>query len=366
MCLEDLAILDDILRAVFPETGAEYFGGCSVILFGDIAQLPPMSGHKCVITSTIPDLKAQAQHGFQCFSCFSEVYELRHVFRIDHTDAMASRFNAMLSRIRHMSPTQDDIDFLSGLSPSPDINIPLLLGSTALCTTRFCASDYNFKAIQFLKSISSAPVYSVFTGMQEVLYAAIGARVVLLENINIPAGLYSGALGTIQAIIYAQSPQFSCHPECIVVQFDNFLGPSLHPTEPRFVPVFPIKPSSSLGIHNIFPLQLAFGMTVYKCHSLTMKKIVVHLGNRASMPGSLYVALSRVKRFGDVQIAYLAPSLCFADFANMFSKRLLLAELIRLQELSIATRAQHFSLDVLAELQMELQVLQDLMEQLEQ
>jgi hypothetical protein len=356
--LEELAILDDILRAIFPKTKDEYFAGCSVILFGDIALLPPINaGRKCVITSTIADFGAQAQHGFHCFSSFLEVYELRHVFRMDRSDALALRFNQMLSRVRLMSPTQDDLDFLSSLSPA-DTSISLRLGSTAFCTTQQSAFDYNLRAIQLWKSSASVPVHPVRTGTHEVLYAAIGARVVLLDNINITTGLYAGALGTIRSIIYAQGTRCSCFPECIVVQFDKYWGPSLHPSEPRFVPIFPRRLSFPQGTRNFLPLKLAFGVPGYNCHSLTMSKVVVHIGNGAPVPRLLYLALSRVERISDVQIAYLAPSLCFEDVADVFSKRLLLTELIRLKQLSIATRAQHFSLDSLAEQKGELEVLQ--------
>ena len=57
-------------------------------------------------------------------------------------------------------------------------------------------------------------------------------------------------------------------PTAVVVQFDNYRGPSISETVPSCVPVCPITASTQLsdGLHERqqLPLRLAWAITIHK------------------------------------------------------------------------------------------------------
>ena len=118
-------------------------------------------------------------------------------------------------------------------------------------------------------------------------------------------GLVNGAVGTVLGVIYRSEEKPPAVPTAVVVQFDDYRGPSFLGGVEKVVPICPIKRSwenqdggqcSRLQL----PLTLAHAVTVHKAQGATLPKAAVDLEEREFAAGMSFVAMSRVKRFGDL------------------------------------------------------------------
>ena len=82
---------------------------------------------------------------------------------------------------------------------------------------------------------------------------------------------------------------------------DNYDGPTLFEDHDGkgVVPVFPIRKEWEVGSEKysrtMFPIVLAYAITIYKSQGVTLTKAVLDLCYRDFSVGQSYVALSRVK-----------------------------------------------------------------------
>lgn len=104
--LKMLAVIEKYLRAAFPDS-QDFFGNCNIIIFGDIAQLPPVSGSRCVIAKAAYR-SPTVSRGYSIFHSFRTVFELLQVFRIQENDPSSAVFKELLHRMRLLSPNHDD------------------------------------------------------------------------------------------------------------------------------------------------------------------------------------------------------------------------------------------------------------------
>ena len=88
-------------------------------------------------------------------------------------------------------------------------------------------------------------------------------------------------------------------PIAVVVQFDNYRGPSLSDSWPSCVPICSITVSSqeSNTYHERqqLTLKLACALTIHKSQGLTLPKAWIDIGKSERTAGVSYVAISRVK-----------------------------------------------------------------------
>ena len=67
-----------------------------------------------------------------------------------------------------------------------------------------------------------------------------------------------------------------------------------------------------------FPLDLAYGLTVYKSQGLTLPKAVLHLqADEGQQGGRTYVGMSRVRDINDLCLRS-APSIGYEYFSNIW------------------------------------------------
>ena len=76
------------------------------------------------------------------------------------------------------------------------------------------------------------------------------------------------------------------------------------------VPIEKLKRQFELNSGNItcqrsqFPLTLAYALTSHKCQGQTLNEVIIDFKDGRIFPGSFYVALTRVKRGGDVHLRH--------------------------------------------------------------
>ena len=81
--------IDRRLRQAFPHHAQVVFGACSILLFGDFGQLPPVMNLPLYTTVSHSDLSDQGQRAYQQFD---QAFMLTRVMRQDGEDPEQTRF----------------------------------------------------------------------------------------------------------------------------------------------------------------------------------------------------------------------------------------------------------------------------------
>ena len=123
----------------------------------------------------------------------------------------------------------------------------------------------------------------------------------LIRNVWQTKGLYNGALGTVRGLIYAEGKKPPTLPLCILIEFDDYSGPSVVPGR-NLVPIVSetIQFDSRSGVSGSrqqFPLTLGWAITIHKSQGLTLNRVILDIGKGETNLGITYVGCSRVKSF---------------------------------------------------------------------
>ena len=292
------------------------FGGVSVIIVGDIAQLTPVGDKP--LYHTMPKSEKQIQ-GLLMYQQFKQVIRLTVNHRVNGYKISQSLFRDLLLRARNGESTAADWQTLLTRTPQQIPNLAEFESvAVRLCYSKAKVAEINMERLNSLncpvatvKARHSGGANSLgadeMGGLEPVLYLAKGARVMLTMNIWTNVGLCNGALGTVKDFVYAEGQVPPMLPISVLVQFDEgYGGPSLCTSIPRCVPVSPITVTSeSLAgkcERQQLPLKLAWAITIHKSQGLTLKKAWVDLGDSEKSLGITYVALSRVKKLEDLVV----------------------------------------------------------------
>ena len=311
----------------------ELFGGISVILVGDLLQLPPVKAS--YIFATPKNKHFAAYHEINPLWNTFEPMILRHNHRQGEGEAWANTLNLFRKGI----VTQEHEELLRGRETSNDsLNVDTL----NVCYTNKEVEYHNDQMLNALES----PVISVQaeicvpkgcrpvitdhgtidnTRFMNVLNLKLNSRCVLIFNVNTLDGLANGESGTIVGIELNSKQQV----DSIIVNFDNKSCGSdqrlKYPTlskKYRDVNGTPIKriefeyqKTSRKGFSQAarskvyqFPLQMNYASTAHRIQGTTVKsgsKVLIHWSSRFknhSNAGIGYVCLGRSERLSDVYI----------------------------------------------------------------
>ena len=156
-----------------------------------------------------------------------------------------------------------------------------------------------------------------FRGIENEVLLAVGARILLTQNLWVEVGLMNGALGHVVGYMWPEGGDpHSVHPKkrsplCVFVEFDDVrVGEgqlSFFPGDPvrhKWVPIFRQCVGSSVEekvSRENYPLQLAWAMTHWKAQGMTLDRSRVHLTERSvGIPGLAFVACTRVRHPSDL------------------------------------------------------------------
>ena len=299
---------------------SSYFGGMSVLAVGDFYQLQPV-GNKHLFCSPTYALHKLSLH---LWKDLFKLGELTQVMR-QKSDL---EFANMLNRIRIGVPSDDDLKILQKrvILPNEDSYPTEALHVFPLNKQ---VDEHNLKLLQslekptyFLHAKSSQT--DVTTGrvnlpanqknkqdnLEDVLAIAVGARVMLIRNVDLSDSLVNGVIGTVTGFIRdAKQDEI----KFILVKFDDpYVGQQrrrkMHISSDGSTPIqreqvtFTIKKNSKVEqIKTQFPLSLAFACTIHKTQGITTEKIVVSFDG-PYRPGQAYVALSRNKNMNGLHL----------------------------------------------------------------
>jgi hypothetical protein len=300
------AIIDTIdrrLREAFPHKSNIPFGGLSIMLCGDPAQLPPVRALP-VYAHTGSTIHLAAR-----FHLFETVVELDQLFRQKGSDAIQVRFRELLARIANCDATEEDWQWLQTrtstcLSHSENA---IFENSKFIVATNDARNLINRRRLSALSPVikiddcdenlegfdNDDDVERYETNDLQLF--AVGAEVMLTMNLWTELGLVNGACGTIVDIL---KPEGNRKARILMVDFPSYRGPAVLHSDPTVVPITQISTRKFKGI----PLTLAWAITIHKSQGLSLDRATIDLGDKEFSSGLTFVALSRTKTFSGTRI----------------------------------------------------------------
>ena len=296
-------------------TSENPFGNVSVILVGDLRQLPPVLDAALYSTGEC----SVDNYGVLAYRQFNRVVKLSISHRQAGNDEEQILFRNILERLSQGNSTVEDWQHLMTRTK---INVSeeewrLFDEALRLFTTNAEVDEYNkLKLVSTNNPIARIPAqHNCRTargatsdhaqGLESTLYLTVGSKVMLRRNLWTNKGLVNGACGEVFDIVYLPgktSP--NDFPLTILVNFKKYRGPAFISSNPTVVPLYPImatwKDSTTLCTRLQFPLTLSWSMTVHKCQGLTLDKVVVDLGKKETSCGISFVAVSRIRNIKDI------------------------------------------------------------------
>ncbi|KAK4317103.1 hypothetical protein Pmani_011785 [Petrolisthes manimaculis] len=308
--------LEEIARRQESDTR---FGGVSILAVGDLHQLQPVG--QSHVFSEPTDAFARLHR-----SLWKEKFEM-----IELTKSIRQKndraFSEILERVRTASCTAADIAILKSRQIEDDNpnypqealhifqkncdvdqhnekHLSTLEGTQYMVKAHDFRKEKNTQQIEMNEPIKMAEA----GGLQEVLHIAVGARVMLVVNLDVSDGFVNGACGTIVCIVSRGRDVLAT-----LVRLKNDRVWRKRANESQYKDTFPgavvierHEVSFYVGrgrthaqiARRQFPLRLAWASTIHKVQGKTLDTIVVCLtktGRRTSfMAGQAYVAFSRV------------------------------------------------------------------------
>lgn len=288
------AIIEEVLRNV--RNTLEPFGGIQVILVGDCYQLPPV------------EVKTKGfffESEAYSFGNFKPII-LKKVYRQNDKN-----FIDCLNRIRIAKHTKEDIEFLQKRQFS-DMNYALL-DTTCLYPTNkeadllneYRLNDLDGELIELKsKDINFTPPnltgfkrdFNKFMRAPENLKLKSGARVILLNNLDVKRNLCNGSIGT---FIEKKGDLLIC----------NFNGKIEMISKSKFE----VHEKSKLVFERKqYPLALGWAVSIHKSQGMSLDSVAIDFA-RIFAPHQAYVALSRAKNYDGLFLKNLSSDKIFID-----------------------------------------------------
>ena len=319
----DLHRIDSRLRQARPKCSDMAFGGFPILVLGDHGQLPPVAGSTLWNDSSVNG--SADQKGHRAYKLFHSVVKLTENRRLNSKDPSSVRFNEFLDRLRDGVCTQDDYDFVRKHCSQHyfgfdewerrGFNDP---STIRLFASNKAVANHNNKCLNGLKR-SIALIKAVHSSnearkaspadaynLDKSIFLAVGARVLVTVNIFSEGGLNNGTTGVVKDLIYTGDNTAPNLPNVVIVEIDDYTGPSFFPQYPersKWVPIKPFEGKFCTGTggkikqhsRTQLPLRLSWAWTIHKAQGQTFQgKVACDLGTGEPCHGSSYVAFSRV------------------------------------------------------------------------
>jgi ATP-dependent DNA helicase PIF1 len=290
------------------------YGGIPVVWVGDPGQIPPVGGSSGWVRKTSNNIPITgiAKLGHEDYMSITTVMKLTDVVR------QRGVYMELLLRLRDGKTTIDDWQLLMDSCTVQNITPEKLLRFHSsetmwLFNTNKENNHHNINQLKLmLKPIilinaehdSLSSVGKSTESCRKLapkLHLCIGAKIMLLWNINISLGLVNGSNGIIKDFIFSENIHAPSLPTAIIVYFSDYSGPSYFSGigQEKWVPIFPetFKWGGSGEIDHFrkqFPICLSWALTVWKSQGMTITGLVaLSLGDAEKEHGLTFVALSR-------------------------------------------------------------------------
>ena len=237
------------------------FGGFAMLFVGDFQQLPPVAD---------ASIWKQPNVAGSCMQ--TDAFTLyRNIFKKAVTLTQSERargdpdFAAFLKRCQNGEITKEDWSKLQQRNTNR-YHVSMKTDEWKFASRIFYdnenVSKYNISClknveadivkIKAVNEPADSRKYSSATafGLQNDIYIAKGARVMITNNLDVKAGINNGARGIVHSVIYKNGAAPGTMPLAVIVQMDEVsvkLTESILPEVPRCVPVMPFTAAWSDG-----------------------------------------------------------------------------------------------------------------------
>lgn len=302
-------LLDVVMQSV--RNSSDPFGGCRIILAGDMGQLPPVNKVRGTSIPLIFESKAwknlrptivylQKSHRQAEDLAFAQMLDELRLGQCTaktqgQLEAVIGKIHPPDARPVYIFPRNDDVDRLN------QKKLQALEGPVYT----FKGKDYEAKGYSGGGGTIPSPSRLRDCPFPATLKLKLGAQVMLRKNLDLEAGLFNGAVGTVKA-------------------FDDATGYPLIDFAPgqQREPVV-IKPqtwelrmgftSNLIASRVQLPLILAWAISSHKSQGMTIDVPVIADPGSAFEVGQVYVILSRVRRFEQLSFRSFNASTIRAD-----------------------------------------------------
>jgi hypothetical protein len=314
-----LAYVDSRLRQARPEFSHQPFGGMPLLICGDPAQLPPVTGSSLWDDKGNKDNEVKRQ-GYFLYNSIEECIILVEQNRVA---ADQRRLKQIFKELRDGRLRMDSwkylVDNCSLANKSPEekarfdtscqdlsavyaTNAELQLHNAKILLTM----DQPLARINSLDEGGADSSRADRTGLESELFLCVGCKVLLLYNLWTLFRLVNGSVGIVVDIIYAPAAKPPALPIAVIVDFPDYTGPSFFPDLPErrtWVPIAPARLTDDDGgaSRTQLPLRLTWAWTPWKIQGSTIRgPLLVNLPKKEKSHGLTYVTLSRVTNIRDL------------------------------------------------------------------
>jgi ATP-dependent DNA helicase PIF1 len=298
------SFISDMFSVIQQQTIA--FGGLNVIVVGDLAQLPPVTGLPVYKSSEwklfYPLFLRQPQRQIQD----NEYYNALEEVRLGKMSLTTWNFLYQKANIfDHQKPINTALNTTNivGYKQTADQINNVICNMLPVTENKFLISS----AIDFINNQQYNPndsqkLFKKRTNFPNHLRLQQGVRVMYLKNDLMDKNICNGTVGIVTDIDLENLE--------VRVAF-SVVGGIVDIVIKKETVTFQIdgKPASRCQ----FPLQNAFALTVHKTQGLTLPEVSLSLDNQMFSAGQAYVALSRCSDWSKVHIASLHPSAFIVD-----------------------------------------------------
>ncbi|CAG8687256.1 20476_t:CDS:1 [Cetraspora pellucida] len=261
------------------------FGGINIILVGDLAQLPPVSGssiYQSLIWKLFYSLfLREPQRQNQDIEFFNLLQKIC-IGKIDNETwhLLTQKKNNTLQS-SELNTTLNTI-YIVGYRENADLINRLICIMIPTQKNKFMISNcIDIVNNQICNDNSRLNDFKNKTNLPKSIRIQPGARVIFLNNFQYQHRIANGTIGVITDL--------DLDSDLVYVSF-CIEGAIINVSFSKFTCNFNINgiPAS----HTQFPIQNAFALTVYKTQGLTLPDVSLNLNNQIFAPGQAYVALS--------------------------------------------------------------------------
>ena len=309
-------------------TSDDDFGGLSVILCGDLMQLRP------VLAKWI--FEEPSNRAFKASYSADSLWDLFEPIELtqNHRQGEDKVYADVLNRMRKGLNTEDDFRVLESrvCSEFPTdswhfYGFNKLVEATNIEKLNSLNKPlFSFKARHSHPHLLAPPKFGKIkdTSFDEVLNLKVGARVMLIHNLDLVDGLINGTLGNVRGFIQSNGSKATDagNVHMILVEFDEQKdGLELRKKQNhllRFCPIKNVTPIARMKFeHRVgdakkghaatntllqFPVTLAWAMTIHKCQGITVmppESIRTDIGS-CWVGGMAYVVCGRAQRLNQL------------------------------------------------------------------
>ena len=359
--IPQLSYIHGRLQQIKGTSQTSYFGNVSILAVGDFYQLPPVRPPTPLCFPNKEILK-------DLWNSLFQKVELTEIMRQRNDAIFANMLNRLRVRKQDEPLQEADIKLLESrtvkenvLTAPPDALHLFYTNDdvgkhnkkkmATLTTEKYTiqAEDVDQIGGRIVK-VNTTPHQTSRndnTSLARNLQLAVGARTMLIANVDVSDGLCNGVSGMIKGIEFL--PDSTNMPSVVYVKFDSdrigakarsaqFIPPQYSgcvPIKPR-KEVFKLKGEKYTTTRKQMPLKLAWAVTVHKVQGQTTDKAVISMkGLREAMA---YVAFSRVTTLEGLYLTNYDPS-------KIFCKKDIETNVAKMPTLDISTANPLLQLD---------------------